>query len=487
MKTIRCKFRNTVVLILMLTLGLPGCGSSSSSDDDLATFVGCIFTLFLFCSGRDAQPEVDGLPEAAGSLTATVPATAVVPEIELAWEAASADHPVSGYRIYRDGSLIADTDSLGFTDSALDSDTRYCYTVAAYDESLNESPHSDTACATTSWIITTVDTGILAPRPALALDLLGQVQFAYLGDDQEGNRYISFAKLQAGAWTREDLGPVHVGFATNITIDVEADGSAHIGSAEQHATNRSGAWQLDTREGHNFSAFALDSHGFVHVVGAAPGGGFNHATNAGGGWTLERIGDGEWQWLALAIDKFDGLHIAYYNYEARELRYLSNRHGGWASEMIASGVDPIWRLDLVVDGSGRPHLSYKSQDNRLDAPESSESGDYSGLVYASNASGRWQLEVLDHGIGVGGSSAITADAEGYLHISYTGRGGEELRYLTNASGSWESTVVDGGKLADPDCDMTADICGSTEIAVDAMGKVHIGYHDADSVYYASKG
>jgi len=485
MKTTRSNFRKTIILILMLTLGLPGCGGSDSGSNSGLGAVVCVITLGFICSGRDAQAEVDGLPEKVRSPSATVPTTAVAPEIALDWEAASSDSPVSGYRIYRDGSLIADTARPGFTDSALDPDTRYCYSVTAYDESLNESAHSDAACATTSWITTTIDTDILVPRPALALDFLDEVRFAYLGTDREGKRNITFAKLQDGAWTREDLGPAPASFSANIAIGIEADGTAHVGSAEQHATNRSGSWQLATREGHNFSAFALDSHGFIHGVGAATGGDFNHVTDTGGGWTMERIGDGEWQWLALAIDKFDGLHIAYYNYEARELRYLSNSLGSWATEVIASGVGPLWRLDLAVDGSGRAHLTYRSNADRLGLPENSDSGNYSSLVYASNPDGRWQLEVLDHGDGVGGRSAITADADGYLHISYSGRGGDELRYLTNASGSWESTVIDDGMLAGYDCGMTADICGSTDIAVDASGKVHIGYHDADRVLYAT--
>jgi chitodextrinase len=71
-------------------------------------------------------------------------------QIDLNWEAAIDDVGVEGYRIYRDGTEIDTTPSTQYSDTGLSADTRYCYTVAAYDAAGNQSDNSNQECDTTT-------------------------------------------------------------------------------------------------------------------------------------------------------------------------------------------------------------------------------------------------------------------------------------------------------------------------------------------------
>lgn len=64
-------------------------------------------------------------------------------EIQISYDGATDQHPIVGYNIYRDGELIRTTEKKTFTDTELETDTEYSYTVYAFDEYENvalESP-----------------------------------------------------------------------------------------------------------------------------------------------------------------------------------------------------------------------------------------------------------------------------------------------------------------------------------------------------------
>jgi chitodextrinase len=68
----------------------------------------------------------------------------------LAWNAATDDFGVAGYRVYRDGTQVGDVATTAFTDTGLTADTTYAYTVKAYDGAGNLSPASDALSVTTA-------------------------------------------------------------------------------------------------------------------------------------------------------------------------------------------------------------------------------------------------------------------------------------------------------------------------------------------------
>ena len=70
-------------------------------------------------------------------------------QIELSWTASSDNVGVTEYRIFRDGNQTGTTASTAFSDMGLIQNTRYCYTVEAYDAAGNPSGESAQACETT--------------------------------------------------------------------------------------------------------------------------------------------------------------------------------------------------------------------------------------------------------------------------------------------------------------------------------------------------
>jgi phospholipase C len=87
------------------------------------------------------------VPTAPATLTATVVSAS---RIDLAWMASTDPDGVNGYRVFRDGLRVAEvTSGLSYSDTSVVPSTTYRYTVRAFD-SVNESPDSPTATATTA-------------------------------------------------------------------------------------------------------------------------------------------------------------------------------------------------------------------------------------------------------------------------------------------------------------------------------------------------
>jgi fibronectin type 3 domain-containing protein len=77
-------------------------------------------------------------------------ATAIGPQrIDLSWSAADSEVGVDFYRVFRDGTEVATSDSTAFADVGLEPDTEYEYAVSAIDQSGRESDLSKPASATT--------------------------------------------------------------------------------------------------------------------------------------------------------------------------------------------------------------------------------------------------------------------------------------------------------------------------------------------------
>lgn len=85
-------------------------------------------------------------PTAPLSLTATAATSSVM---NLAWLASTDNVGVTGYQLFRNGTLIGTTSSLTYNDSGLAASTQYSYTVKAYDAAGNVSAASNTATSST--------------------------------------------------------------------------------------------------------------------------------------------------------------------------------------------------------------------------------------------------------------------------------------------------------------------------------------------------
>ena len=77
--------------------------------------------------------------------------------VDLQWAPAADDRGVVGYRVSRDGAVVAPSvPQTRFTDSGLQPSTSYVYTVQAVDAAGNSGPPSDPLTATTSPADTTL-------------------------------------------------------------------------------------------------------------------------------------------------------------------------------------------------------------------------------------------------------------------------------------------------------------------------------------------
>ena len=88
------------------------------------------------------------------SVPTRLTATAVSPsQIDLSWDASTDEIGVAGYNIYRDGSYLKSVTTTSTSDTGLNPNTQYCYTVSAFDAAGNESRQSDQVCVITSLCI----------------------------------------------------------------------------------------------------------------------------------------------------------------------------------------------------------------------------------------------------------------------------------------------------------------------------------------------
>ncbi len=85
-------------------------------------------------------------PSVPTNLTATAISSS---QIDLSWTASTDNVGVVGYKIYRDGSYLKSVTTTSTSDTGLNPNTQYCYTVSAYDAAGNESDKSSQVCATT--------------------------------------------------------------------------------------------------------------------------------------------------------------------------------------------------------------------------------------------------------------------------------------------------------------------------------------------------
>jgi cellulose 1,4-beta-cellobiosidase len=69
--------------------------------------------------------------------------------VALSWDASTDDTGVDGYRVLRDGEVVADVSGTSATDTGLDADTEYSYSVVAYDAAGNVSDGSAALAVTT--------------------------------------------------------------------------------------------------------------------------------------------------------------------------------------------------------------------------------------------------------------------------------------------------------------------------------------------------
>lgn len=427
-------------------------------------------------------------PSVPAGLTAIyVSSGGTTPSINLSWSASPDNGVVRGYRIYRNGAFLQDVSTTSFSDTALSSSTQYCYTVKAYDAAGNESPESDAACATASWVITTIDSQVDVQWTAIALDSSDKAHVSYYDGRYTGSNQqvadLKYATNRSGTWTTQiidNVAPIVYG-STDIAVD--SAGAVYLTYYDftqyhlKYATNGTGSWATYILDPDAWNvpttSVAVDALDKLHVSYNDYPSGLIYTTNTAGVWTQEVVVSWE-PWFnstnSIAVDASGRVHIAYLtNYTSFDLGYATNASGTWVTATIDSEGDVGTSTSIAADSAGKVHISYRDTTNY-------------DLKYATNASGAWVTATIDSEGDVGSLTSIAADSGGKVHISYTDDTNHALKYATNASGEWKTYTIDnaawvGSLLSGPG--------GYTSIAVDSTGSVHITYRGNTDLRYAT--
>lgn len=98
-------------------------------------------------SGAGSSPVGDAT---APTIPANITPSAISPtRVDVSWTASSDNVGVTGYRVYRGGTYLADTTNTGYVDTGVTAGATYSYTVAAFDAAGNYSTPSAAASVTT--------------------------------------------------------------------------------------------------------------------------------------------------------------------------------------------------------------------------------------------------------------------------------------------------------------------------------------------------
>ena len=441
--------------------------------------------------------SIDILPPAGPSLSTYVDGSRLT-DIALIWNVPQSNignwryFVTEGYKIYRNGVLIDDIKTpynqmrRYYSDIGLTSESTYCYTIVAYDSSLNETP-SLRKCITTSW-----HTWGLYPEFPLKYDhAYDQVSLnvdswdtvhvavgqAYRFYDISERRYQSYSRLlytsnlETGRLDSVDIEvePYYLNSVPAIAVDQSA--YVHIVHGKRYISNRLGdparfgEIVYEGAQGDEIKAIGLDSFGNSHLLIKNADGGLVHASLSGGAWVIETIAEAPAIYSDMVVDDKDVLHVAYYHLDSGELRYLNNALGDWVSEVVETTSDLNEDIAVAIGTDGKVHLGYAD----------STSWD---LKYASNASGGWEVETPDNQGEVGSGASVAVDSAGRVHISYVDCSNDDLKYVTNESGKWMTKIIDASRF---DIGVSRD----TGIDVDSSGKIHIVYQADVGVMYAT--
>ena len=110
---------------------------------------------------------------------------------------------------------------------------------------------------------------------------------------------------------------------------------------------------------------------------------------------------------SLEIDSADNLHLAFYDYKEKSLRYafLKNGSSKWTIDTIDSKGDVGWYPSLGIDRNKLVHISYYDADN-------------TSLKYAIGKLGGWRIDTIDDDGKVGMTSSLAIDLQNNPAIAF---------------------------------------------------------------------
>ena len=399
----------------------------------------------------------------------------------VSWNDSTDNGRVAFYRIFRDGILVGDETEPQYTDVALDSNARYCYSVLAIDSVGNASDPSEPACAREGWTALTIISSDVRTT-AVAVDNAGRTHVAFKAYKYDTSRNeirhpLTHALIEGGQVTAQDVlddGTETYFFSDAYRLAMVADQNniVHI----VHKRNEPPApeairyLQVDggtavpgpleqTNDNMTSISLDIDSVGAIHACYSL-GRRLTYATNATGVWVITDtdtlVPGASGSDCDIAVDNADHVHISFLDYQTQDLMYLGNASGDWTVDRVdihsGTNVGSSYNTSIDVDAAGNPHIAYFHDyaDNDLE--------------YATKLSGSWTSVKVDSDGDVGYDCEIATDSRGFAHIVYRDKtASNDFMYASNESGTWISGVLANASA------------GDTSIVVDSADDVHITF------------
>lgn len=445
-------------------------------------------------SPRSAEVCVDvpmdvSPPTTPTDVAATFDRSGSQPTIAVSWRDSTDDGRLSFYQVFRDGILVGDETGPLYTDVALDPETRYCYTIIAFDSVGNASSSSKPACAREGWTAITMDSSMVYAT-ALTVDNIGRAHVAFKKYTYDASRNeirhpLTYALIEDGQLARQDVlddgtEPYFFSDAYRLAMVADLNNIVHIihkrnapPSPEQirylqvDGDTVSPSPLEQTNSVMNAISLAIDSIGAIHACYGL-GSRLTYATNATGVWAITDaatlVSGASGTDCDIAVDNADNVHISFLDYRTQDLMYLGNASGDWTLDRVdthsGNNVSASRNTSINVDAAGNPHIAYFHDyaDNDLE--------------YATKFSGDWTSVKLASNGDVGYNCEIAIDSQGFAHIVYRDKStSDELMYASNESGNWNSRVMANASA------------GDTSIVVDSADNIHLTFSSEGQATY----
>jgi chitodextrinase len=406
-------------------------------------------------AGNESEKSPDVMVNTGDTSAPTVPANlqaAVVSssEVRLTWTASTDDVGVSGYRIYRDGSLVGTSTGLIYSDTGLSAATTYGYRVAAYDAAGNASTQTDAL---------TVNTGDTAPPtvPAgVAAAAVSSTRIDLSWTASTDNVAVASYRIYRNSAllatvTGTSYSDTGLAASTAYTYNVSAvDGAGNTSaqSADASATTAAAAgWAgtilIGTSATERGQGIAVDGSGNIFVTGYTTGS-LDGQTNAGGEdiFLVKYDSTGARQWTRLSGTTANerGESVAVHNVsgnvyvtgttaggldgqanlgsgDAYLIKYNSSGAKQWTRLLGTTAIDNAW--SVAVDSSENIYVVGSTNGN-LGGQTSSGGTDAFVARYDSSGNMVW-TRLLGNGTLTYGY-AVAVASSGNVYVSGVTRG-----------------------------------------------------------------
>jgi hypothetical protein len=142
--------------------------------------------------------------------------------------------------------------------------------------------------------------------------------------------------------------------------------------------------------------------------------------NRGSSWELMTVAENG-IYPSLQIDIAGNMHLAYYDYQERTLKYafLSAGSSKWAIDTVDSVENTGWYPSLRVDANNLVHISYYDAGN-------------TSLKYALGQLGGWSIYTVDNDGNVGLISSLVIDSKNSPAIAYFDSDRRSIYFITGS-------------------------------------------------------